>query len=433
MNTVGANLAEKAMGDLPTSTSNVDTQNSGAGMMKALRWHGMKNVSVDLVPVPELTDEDDAIVHVTGTTVCGSDLHLYDKSIPQLQDGDILGHEFMGIVAAVAPGCKKIKVGDRVVASFQIACGKCDSCKRGLSSMCDTTNSSKLQKKLFGHQFAGLFGYSHFAGGFAGGQAEMVRVPFADNNLLKVPKELPNEKALFLSDILCTSYHSVSDAGVKEGDVVGIWGLGPVGAYVAQWARIKGAKNVIGIDNIPSRLDLVKKLGSNVEVINFDETDPVQYLQEKYPHGIDVCIDAAAFRYAKSLLHKAQRALALETDTPEIINECIQSVKKFGTISLVADYAATTNGLLIGPVMEKGIRLLGAGQAPVHMYWEKIMNEYLLTNKFDPTLNLTHRFSIEDTAKVYEYFDKKELGIEKCFIETRFSEPRAIGPVLTHL
>ena len=240
--------------------------------------------------------------------------------------------------------------------------------------MCDRTNSSKLQEKLYGKPFAGLFGYSHFAGGFAGGQAEYVRAPFGDNNLLKIPDSIPDEKALYLSDIIPTSYHSVVCADVKEGKSVAVWGLGPVGLYACKWSKLAGASRVIAIDQVPERLALAKDMGC--DIIDFStQNDVVKAIYELEPEGVNCAIDAAAFRYAKGLLQKVERAVGLETDSSEIVNEALRAVRKFGTISLVADYAALTNQFLIGALMEKGITLRGTGQTPVHKYWHELLEK----------------------------------------------------------
>jgi threonine dehydrogenase-like Zn-dependent dehydrogenase len=381
----------------------------------------------------------------------------------QLQEGDILGHEFCGVVESVGPEVRGLQVGQRVVASFQIACGQCEYCKRGLTSMCDTTNKSSVQNAMYGHRFAGLFGYSHFAGGFSGGQSEYVRVPFAETNLLPIPEGVPDEKALYLSDIVSTSYHACKRAHIKPGNTVGIWGLGPIGLLCAHWCKLMGAGRVIGIDNVEDRLKFARKrLG--VETINFDQAgDVVKHVQALVPGGLDRTIDCAAFRYAKGLLHRVERALALETDTSEIVNEQIKCVKKvrnsrtlqlhipqisnrvrvcvcggacaleqFGRIVLIADYAGLTNHFNIGAVMEKGISLIGGGQAPVQKYWKMLMNDYIATGKFDPTIILSHRFALDEFADIYKAFNDKKGGILKVFVETQHSFPRAEGtPLLT--
>ncbi|KUJ13777.1 putative zinc-type alcohol dehydrogenase-like protein [Mollisia scopiformis] len=430
--TTVANQAQKAMGDRPTSTTNTPNMREGEKQL-TLQWFGNKDVRVVEAPVPAITEPTDVICKVTGTTVCGSDLHLYHKEILQLQAGDILGHEWMGIVDEVGSDIKNVKKGDRVVASFQIACGTCSFCKEGLSSMCDTTNSSSVQEKLYGKPFAGLFGYSHFAGGFAGGQAEWVRCPFGDTNLLKIPDSVPDEKALYLSDIIPTSYHAVQCAEVTKGKSVAIWGAGPIGLYCAKWSKLAGARRVIVIDRVKERLDLAEnKIGC--DIINFDETkDVVDAIYKLEPEGVDCGIDAAAFRYTKGLLHGIQHAIGLETDSCEIPNEALRAVRKFGTISLVADYAAMTNQFLIGALMEKGITLRGTGQAPVQKYWKELLGK-IESGEFDPTIILSHRFKIDEFRELYEAFDKKEMGIMKTFVQTKFSGPPAPGtPALSSL
>jgi threonine dehydrogenase-like Zn-dependent dehydrogenase len=417
-------IKDVTTGKIPTSTK-PDCKYRDESM-KALAWYGNKNVQMIDTPVPTITEPKDAIVRVTGTTVCGSDLHLYHNEIMQLQQGDILGHEFCGIVDEVGPDCKLLK-GQRVVASFQIACGTCEYCKKGLSSMCDLTNDSQVQNSLYGHRFSAMFGYGHFTAGFAGGQAEYVRVPFADTNLLALPDDVPDEKGLYLSDILCTSFHACTEAHIEEGQTVGIWGLGPIGICCAYWAKLMGASRVFCIDNVPFRLKLAEELGC--ETINFDEKKPVDTLQEICPGGIDKAIDCAAFRYTKGMLHTVERVVGLETDSSEVVNECVTIVKKFGYVVLIADYAAYTNHFNIGAVMEKGIRFIGGGQAPVQKYWKDVLSKYIQTGKLDKLFDkmVTHRFRIDEIPAIYESFDKKEKDILKVFVETKFSAPPAPG------
>jgi threonine dehydrogenase-like Zn-dependent dehydrogenase len=291
--------------------------------------------------------------------------------------------------------------------------------------MCSNTNTSTIQDKLYGRAFAGMFGYSHFTGGYAGGQAEYVRAPFADTNLLKIPDSVPDEKALFLSDIIPTSYHAVVCADVSKGKSVAIWGLGPIGLYAVQWSKLAGARRVVAIDNVPARLKKAAELGA--EVIDFSKTkNVVDALYKIEKDGFDCCIDAAAFRYTKGIVHTVQRAIGLETDSSEILNEAIQAVRKFGTISLVADYAAFTNQFLIGGVMEKGVTLRGTGQCPVQKYWKDLLVK-IEKNEFDPTIILSHRFSVEEFKELYDAFDKKEHGILKTYVQTQFSAPPAPG------
>ncbi|PPQ65332.1 hypothetical protein CVT26_000047 [Gymnopilus dilepis] len=395
--------------------------------MQALAWFGKTDVRMVEVPVPTITEPDDVIVKVTGTTICGSDLHLYHNEIPTLQKGDVLGHEFMGIVDKVGPNVTNLQPGQRVVASFQIACGECEYCKQKLSSFCDRTNSSSMQDKFWGQRDAAFFGYSHMAGGFPGGQAEYVRVPKGNVNLLPIPDGIPDEKVIYLSDILPTSYHAVVDTGVEKGDVVGIWGLGPIGMCAAKWAQLKGASRVIGIDKVPERLAFARdKLG--IEVIDFTKfTDVPKRLYELVPRGLDVALDCGTFHEPKTWLHKIQKLAMLETDSPETLNEMLMATRKRGKCGLIAVYSATANGVNLGALMEKGIRLIGNGQAPVHLYWKEILEEYIIPGKFDPTFIITHRVPLEDMAKLYEAFDKRQGGVEKVFVETKFSAPPAPG------
>ncbi|CUA73497.1 hypothetical protein RSOLAG22IIIB_10840 [Rhizoctonia solani] len=286
-----ANAVQNQMGlvDIPVEPSYKAREDGSK--MKALAWFGSNDVRMVQVPVPAITQPDDVIVKVTGTTICGSDLHLFHGEIVALQKGDILGHEFMGVVDRVGPNVTNLKPGQRVVASFQVACGKCTYCKQKLSSMCDNTNNSSLQNAMYGTRDAGFFGYSHFTGGFPGGQAEYVKVPYGNVNLLPIPDNVTDEQAVYLSDVIPTSYHCVVDTGVKEGDVVAVWGLGPIGQCVARWAQIKGAKRIIGIDAQPQRLAFAaEKLG--IETLNFKEhSDVPKRLHGSFPEARDmICI-----------------------------------------------------------------------------------------------------------------------------------------------
>jgi len=427
-----SNLAERYLGPKPTSTKPEYKTRPGQ-TMKALLWKGTDKVVMEDVPVPAVTEPKDVILRITGTTVCGSDLHIYHKELIQQESDAVLGHEFMGIVDEVGPEVTNFKVGDRVVSSFQIACGSCRFCKEGLTSMCDTTNHSHVQEKLYGSKIAGIFGYGHFVGGFNGGQAEYVRVPFGDSNLLHIPDNVPDEKALYLSDVIPTSYHAFKCAQVEKGSTVGIWGLGPIGLNVAQWCKIEGASKIIGIDTEGYRLDFAReKLG--IDVIDASKvSDVVDEIHKMVPIGLDCAVDCAAFRYTTSVLHKVQRAVGLETDSSQIVNEEIRAVRKFGTISLIADYAAYTNNFLIGGVMEKGVTLRGAGQAPVQKYWHELLKK-VEDGIFDPTLILTHRFTIDEIPEIYKAMDEKTNGVIKTYVQTKFSSPPAPGtPPLSSL
>ncbi|KAJ7074035.1 GroES-like protein [Mycena amicta] len=425
MQAISNKLAER-LGDAPTVVGAEYQPRRDGSTMKALAWFGARDVRLVDAPVPDITEPDDVILKVTGTTICGSDLHLYHGEIVQLQQGDILGHEFMGIVDRVGPNVKNVQIGQRVVASFQVACGECSYCKQKLSSMCDRTNSSGLQNAMYGTRDAGFFGYAHFTGGFPGGQAEYVRVPKGNVNLLLIPDNVPDEKALYLSDILPTSYHAVTDAGVKKGDVVGVWGLGPIGQCVARFALMKGASRVIGIDRVPSRLTFAREK-SGIETLDFSQhTDITKRIHEIVPGGLDVAIDCGTFHEPKTLLHKVEKTLMLETDTSEIVNEMITSTRKMGTCALIAAYAGYTNHFAIGALMEKGVRLIGCGQAPVHKYWHELL-AMVESGRFDPSFVITHRVSLDEFPDLYASFDKRVGGVEKVFVETKFSSLPAVG------
>ncbi|KAJ3902065.1 GroES-like protein [Lentinula edodes] len=414
-----ANKFQEYMGTEPTVIHPEYKPVEGGASMKALAWFGPKDVRMVTAPIPDITEPDDVILQVTGTTICGSDIHLYHGEIMALQKGDILGHEFMGKVFKIGPNVKNLKPGQRVVSSFQIACGKCTYCRENLSSFCDRTNNSSLQNYMHGQRDAGFFGYSHFTGGFPGGQAEYVRVPIGNVNLLPIPDSVPDEKAIYLSDVLPTTYHTVVDTGVKLGDVVGIWGLGPIGQCAARWALLKGASRVIGIDRIPSRLHFAESK-SGIETIDFSQySDVTKRIYELCPKG--------TFHEPKTITHKIQKTLMLETDVPETINEMIVSVRKTGRCGIIAAYAGYANAVNVGALMEKGVRLIGNGQAPVLKYWEEILNEYIIPVKFDPTFMITHRVPIDDLAKLYPAFDNRVDGVEKVFIETQFSSAPSSG------
>ncbi|KAK3071010.1 hypothetical protein LTR53_009431 [Teratosphaeriaceae sp. CCFEE 6253] len=403
--------------------------------MKALAWIGKNKVEMIECPKPKVFEPRDVILKVTGSTVCGSDLHLLHGSVIQMQSGDILGHEFCGIVDDMGSEVKGLEKGQRVVASFQIACGACYHCDQKMSSQCERTNSNTIEHGMYGGNTAGMFGYSHFTGGFAGGQAEYVRVPLGDVNLLKIPDDVPDEKALYLSDVLCTSWNCVVDTKVKEGDVVAIWGAGPIGQMCAEFAFMNGAKRVIMIDN-NWRLDFVKARYPKVELLDFSKVSGskgvVNRLKEMVDgRGPDIALECVAGEYPKSIMHKIEMAAGLETDTPEILNEMIESVRNYGSVGITGVYVGYTNHFNIGSLMERGIRFIGNGQAPVHRYWEDLLKK-IQTGEIDPLKMVTHRVRVEDLAKVYYKFEAKADGMQKVYVETRFSAPPCAGsPALT--
>jgi len=427
---------------------NVSTTTQGAGddsgSMKALVWQAKNKVEVVDVPKPKILEDRDVILRVTGTTICGSDLHLLHGVVIEMNKGDILGHEFCGIVDSVGPGVKGIKVGQRYVASFQIACGDCFFCKQKLSSQCEKTNSNTAAKAMYGARTAGIFGYSHFTGGFAGGQAEYVRVPLGDVNLLHIPDDVPDEKALYLSDVLATSYNAVKDTAVYPKDQVAIFGAGPIGQMAGVFALGEGASRIIFVDTEPrlsfvadrwpaahrDKLELVdfKKLSFGVT----SKATVVSRLKELCDgRGPDVAIECAAGEYAKGWAHWLEMQLGAETDTSEMINEMVEGVRNYGRCGITGVYVGYTNHFAVGSLMQRGIRLIGNGQAPVHKYWDELLG-MIQKGDLDPLQMVSHRCRLEDMETVYSKFDAKDDSMQKVFVETKFSRPAAKGsPELT--
>ncbi|KAH9220263.1 chaperonin 10-like protein [Leptodontidium sp. 2 PMI_412] len=439
-----AATVEKAIGHDTNATTAQDITNPGRDRakyadpsgetMKALVWNGKNSVKIENVPKPRVVEDRDVILKITGSTVCGSDLHLLHGSVVQLEKGDILGHEFCGVVDSMGPAVKGLKKGDRVVASFQIACGDCFFCKQKLSSQCEKTNSNTMENGMYGGRTAGMFGYSHFTGGFAGGQAEYTRVPYGDVNLLKLPDSVPDEKGLYLSDVLATSWNCVLDTRIDKQDTVAIWGAGPIGQMCADFAFINGAGRVIMIDS-NWRLDYVKSKYPRVELIDYSKLPKGETvyskLREMCPRGPDVALECVAGEYAKGWAHYFELQLGLETDTSEIVNEMITSVRNYGRCGITGVYVGYTNHFNIGSLMERGIRLIGNGQAPVHLYWDKLC-KMIESGEIDPLKMVTHRVSLEELDDVYYKFEKKEDGMQKVFVQTKFSAPPAAGsPALT--
>ncbi|TVY78147.1 Zinc-type alcohol dehydrogenase-like protein [Lachnellula suecica] len=437
-------VEQKILGHDTNATTEQDITNPGRDRakyadpsgetMKALVWMGKNTVEVRDVPKPRVVEDRDVILKVTGSTVCGSDLHLLHGTVVQLEKGDILGHEFCGEVESMGKDVTGLQKGDRVVASFQIACGDCYYCKKKQSSQCEKTNSNTIENGMYGGRTAGMFGYSHFTGGFAGGQAEYVRVPYGDVNLLKIPASVPDEKALYLSDVLATSWNCVVDTGVEKGDVVAIWGAGPIGQMAAEFSLMNGASRVIMIDS-NWRLDYIESKYPKIETIDYSALPKghsvTSRLKEMVPRGPDVALECVAGEYAKGWAHYFELQLGLETDTSEIVNEMITSVKNFGRCGITGVYVGYCNHFNIGSLMERGIRLIGNGQAPVHMYWEKLL-KMIESGEIDPLKMVSHRVKMEELAEVYYKFEKKEDGMQKVFVETKFSAPAAAGsPALT--
>ena len=393
--------------------------------MKAVTWHAAQDIRVDRVPDPGIVNPKDAVIRVTSTAICGSDLHLYAGRIPAMQSGDILGHEFMGEVVATGNAVETLQIGDRVVVPFTIACGNCFFCKKDLWSLCDNTNpdAPKLEA-LYGYSGSGLFGYSHLYGGYAGGQAEYVRVPFADVGPLKVPEQMTDEQALFLSDIFPTGYMAAENCDIREGDTVAIWGCGPVGLF-AIWSALKlGAGKVIAIDRIDERLRLADAqhvADGRVKTLNYEKVDVFESLKEETAgRGPDSCIDAVGSEaHGTSLDHwydLVKNKLLLETDRGHVLRQVLHSCRKGGTVSIPGVYGGILDKFPIGAAFGKGLQLR-MGQTHVHKYLPKLL-KYIEDGEIDPTFLITHRGTLDDAPGLYEIFKDKEDECVKVVLST---------------
>ena len=385
--------------------------------MKALCWHGKEDVRIETVPDPTLIDPRDAIVKVTATAICGSDLHLYDGYMPTMESGDILGHEFMGEIVDVGSGNSRLKRGDRVVVPFAMACGSCFFCKKELFSLCDTSNpNAEIARKAMGHSPAGLFGYSHMLGGFSGGQAEYVRVPFSDVGPLKIPSGLADEQVLFLSDIFPTGYMAAENCQMEPGDTIAIWGCGPVGQFAIQSAWLLGAGRVIAIDTVPERLRMAEVYGK-AETIDFEQDDVYDRLMEMTNgRGPDRCIDAVgaeahAGGSVDAILDQAKAALYLGTDRPHVLREAIMCCRKGGTISIPGVYIGFLDKIPFGAAMNKGLTFK-MGQTHMHRYMRPLL-ERIEKGEIDPSRIITHRLTLSDGPDAYKTFRDKKDGCIK--------------------
>jgi threonine dehydrogenase-like Zn-dependent dehydrogenase len=388
--------------------------------MKAVCWNGVTDVKVENVPDPEILNPRDAIVKITATAICGSDLHLYDGYIPTMEKGDILGHEFMGEVVEVGKGVTNLKAGDRVVVPFPIACGSCYFCTHGMWSLCDNTNPNAwMVEKMYGYAPAGIFGYSHLMGGYAGGQAEYVRVPFADVGPFKVPEGLTDEQVLFLTDILPTGYMAAENCNIQPGDTVAVWGCGPVGQFAIKSAYMLGAERVIAIDRFAERLQMAKEQGG-AEVINYADESALEQLREMTGgRGPDSCIDAVGMEAhgfgADALYDRAKQALRMETDRPTAMRLAIMACRKGGTVSLAGVYGGFVDKVPMGAAFNKGLTFK-MGQTHVHKYLRPLA-ERIQRGEIDPSYIITHRLRLEDAPKGYEIFKHKDDGCIKVVLK----------------
>jgi threonine dehydrogenase-like Zn-dependent dehydrogenase len=384
--------------------------------MKATVWAGRNSVEVQSVPDPKILNDRDAIVRVTSTAICGSDLHLYDGYIPTVKRGDVLGHEFMGEVVEVGKGVNNLAVGDRVVVPFPIACGACSACERELFSLCENSNpNAGIAEKFMGHSPAGLFGYSHMLGGFAGGQAEYARVPFADVGPLKIDDDLTDDQVLFLSDILPTGYMGAEMCDIQPGQLVAVWGAGPVGLFAIMSALLLGASKVIAIDRVPYRLELAEKIGALP--VNFAETSVLEELQDiTAGRGPDHCIDAVGMEARNGFTpvdayDRVKQAMRLETERPHALREAALSCRNGGTLSIVGVYGGLMDKFPIGAVMNRSLTIK-TGQCHVQRYMRPLL-ERIRRHDIDPTIVISHHLRLDQAPHGYEIFKHKQDGCTK--------------------
>lgn len=388
--------------------------------MKALCWHGIGDIRCDTVPDPKIADSTDIIVRITSTAICGSDLHLYDGFMPTMQAGDVLGHEPMGIVTEVGKDVRTLKVGDRVVIPFTIACGQCWFCERQMYSLCDTSNpNAEIAKKAMGHSPAALFGYSHMLGGFAGGQAEYLRVPYADVSPLKIESNLTDEQVLFLSDIFPTGYMAAENAEIQPGETVAVWGCGPVGQFAIASAWMFNAGRVIAVDRVPERLEMARRHGK-AETIDFSRANVYDALMEMTNgRGPDRCIDSVGAEAHglgswDALYDTVKTKLMMSTDRIHALREAVMCCRKGGTISIAGVYLGFPDKFPLGAVMNKALTLK-TGQTHVAKYHRKLL-EKIESNEIDPSFVVTHRVPLQEGPAAYKTFRDKQDGCIKVVL-----------------
>src|SRR4051795_5852788 len=389
--------------------------------MKALCWHGKKDIRCDNVPDPQIEHPRDAIVKVTSCAICGSDLHLFDGFVPGMMHGDILGHEFMGEVVEVGTENRKLRVGDRVVVPFTIACGECDQCRRGYFSVCERTNRNKeAADKAFGHTAAGLFGYTHLTGGYPGGQAEYVRVPYADTTHIKVPDSLTDEQVLFLGDIFPTGWQAAVQCDIEPTDTVAVWGCGPVGQMAIRSAILLGAEQVIAIDRLPERLSMAEAGGAIA--IDFEQESVVERLNELTDgKGPEKCIDAIGMEshvtpsQPDTLLDRAKQMMMLESDRPHVLREMIYVCRPGGIISIPGVYSGFADKVPMGPLMNKGLTIR-TGQTHVNRWTDDLLRR-IEDGEIDPSFVITHIASLEEGPEMYKVFRDKQDSCIKVVLK----------------
>jgi threonine dehydrogenase-like Zn-dependent dehydrogenase len=392
--------------------------------MRAVCWHGKEDVRVDRVPDPEILNPRDAILRITATAICGSDLHLYDGYIPTMQPGDVLGHEFMGEVVEVGSDVKNLRIGDRVVVPFNIACGSCYFCSRELWSLCDNSNpNAGMAEKMWGQSPAGLFGYSHLLGGYAGGQAEYVRVPFADVGAMTVPDSLGDEQVLFLTDIFPTGYQAAELCDIEPGDTVAVWGAGPVGQFAMASARMLGAERVIAIDDVTERLDMAVRQ-SGAEPVRPSEIGNTLSMVEMLRditggRGPDACIDAVGMEAHGAGLEGwydvIKQNMMLETERPTALRQALMACRKGGTVSVPGVYGGFADKIPLGAMMNKALTLK-TGQTHTHRYMRPLL-ERIERGDIDPSFVITHRMRLDEAPGAYRMFRDKQQGCIKVMLQ----------------
>jgi len=389
--------------------------------MRANCWIGKRHVEVRNVPDPQIINRQDAIVKITSTAICGSDLHLYNGLIPTMESGDILGHEFMGEVVEVGPDVQNLKKGDRVVVPFPISCGVCLSCSSGLFSCCENSNPNAwISEKVWGHSIAGVFGYSHMMGGFAGGQAQYVRVPFANVGPLKVPDELADEQVLFLSDILPTGYMGAEMCNIQPGDVIAVWGCGPVGQFAIASALMLGAERVIAIDRIPYRLKMAREMAGATDILNYEQVEIQEALKELTGgRGPDACIDAIGMEAHGPVVQyaydRAKQALMLETDRPIALRQAIVACRNGGTVSVIGVYGGFIDKFPMGSLMNRSLTIR-TGQCHVQRYMRPLLQR-IVDGEIDPDFVITHTLPLDQAAEGYDMFLKKQDDCMKVVLK----------------
>lgn len=388
--------------------------------MRATCWYGKNDVRVENVPDPQILNPRDAIVKITSTAICGSDLHLYDGFIPTMEKGDILGHEFMGEVVELGSEVKNLAVGDRVVVPFPIACGHCYFCEEQLYSVCENSNPNAwMAEKMWGHSPAGIFGYSHLTGGYAGGQAEYARVPYADVGPIKIPDGMSDEQVLFLSDILPTGYMAAENCSIKPGHVVAVWGCGPVGQFAIQSAYLLGAERVIAIDRFPERLRMAREI-SKAETLDYEEVDVAQALKQMTGgRGPDACIDAVGMEAHGfgmiGMYDRVKQTMMLETGRPVALRQALMACRNGGTVSVPGVYGGFLDKIPFGSVMNRSLTIK-TGQTHVQRYMRPLL-ERIQNGEIDPSVVITHRLSLDDAPYGYDIFKNKQNDCIKVVLK----------------